>query len=151
MKRLTEHFTLEEMTISQTAARAGIDNTPSAAIVRNLRQTCEMLEAVRTTLGGAPILISSGYRSPALNKAVGGSKNSAHLEGLAADFTAPAFGTPFQIARAIAASSLAYDQLIHEFGVWVHLGLRQGALPRRENLSIFTGTGYLPGLRNGPK
>lgn len=149
MANLTEHFTLEEMTLSQAAARAGMDNTPSPTIVKNLKETCALLEAVRKVLGGVPILISSGYRSPALNKAIGGSKTSAHMEGFAADFTAPAFGTPLQVARAISASGLAYDQLIHEFGVWVHIGLRAGAL-RKEDLSIFSGTGYLKGLRSKP-
>ncbi len=146
---LSEHFTLEEMILSQTAARRGIDNKPTPEIVKNLKETCALLEAVRIALGGVPILISSGYRSPALNKAVGGSKTSAHMEGFAADFTAPAFGTPLQVARAISAAGIAYDQLIHEFGVWVHIGLRAGAL-RKEDLSIFSGTGYLPGLRGKP-
>ncbi|MCC6537975.1 MAG: peptidase M15 [Bryobacterales bacterium] len=148
-RSLSEHFTLEEMTLSQTAAREGIDNKPSPEIVKNLKETCALLEAVRKALGGVPVLISSGYRSAALNKAVGGSKTSAHMEGFAADFTAPAFGTPLQVARAISASGIAYDQLIHEFAVWVHIGLRKGA-PRKEDLSIFSGTGYLKGLRGKP-
>jgi len=71
------------------------------------------------------------------------------MDGFTADFTAPAFGTPLQVARAISASGIAYDQLIHEFGVWVHIGLRAGTL-RKEDLSIFTGTGYIEGLRSKP-
>lgn len=137
------------MILSQTAAREGIDNKPAPDIVKNLRVTCELLEHVRTLLGNVPIVVSSGYRSPALNKAVGGSKNSAHMQGFAVDFTAPAFGTPLQIARAISGSDLVYDQLIHEFGVWVHLGLSAGT-PRREDLSIFTAGKFLPGLRSKP-
>ena len=80
---------------------------------------------------------------------VGGSKISAHMQGLAADFTAPGFGTVLQVARKIAASEIAYDQLIYEFGSWVHIGLSTGH-PRQQNLSIFTGTGYLPGIIQKP-
>ena len=147
-RKLSEHFTLEEMILSQTAARKDIDNTPTPAIVVNLRLTVATLEDIRTLLG-VPILVSSGYRSPALNKAVGGSKISAHMQGLAADFTAPGFGTVLQVARKIAASEIAYDQLIYEFGSWVHIGLSTGP-PRQQNLSIFTGTGYLPGIIQKP-
>jgi hypothetical protein len=147
-KKLSEHFTLDEMILSQTAARKGIDNTPSAEIVANLKVMAATLEEIRALLG-APILISSGYRSPALNKAVGGSKKSAHMLGLAADFTAPGFGTVLQVAKKIAASDIAFDQVIYEFGSWVHVGLRVEA-PRREKLSIFTGTGYLPGIVSKP-
>ena len=148
MRMLTTHFSLAEMTASQTAARLGIDNTPDAAILRNLRRTATLLEEIRQILG-APIIVSSGYRCPALNKAVNGSKNSAHMLGLAADFTAPAFGTPFHVAKKIAAWGVEYDQLIHEFGTWVHIGLSDG-LPRRQALSIFSGTGYLPGIISSP-
>jgi len=146
-RHLSRHFTLEELVASQTASRRGIDNTPSPAVVRNLRKLAALLEKVRVLLDGAPVLVSSGYRCPALNAAVGGSKNSAHMAGLAADFTAPDYGTVLQVARRIAESNLRYDQLIHEYGGWVHIGLPQGrARPRRQDLSIFKGTGYLPGI-----
>jgi zinc D-Ala-D-Ala carboxypeptidase len=146
-KILTEHFTLDELVASQTAARRGIDNTPGAAALRHLKSLAEVLEEVRTLLGDVSLVISSGYRSPALNAAVGGSAKSAHMFGLAADFTAPKFGTVLQTAKKIAASGIAYDQLIHEYGSWVHLGLAApGVAPRRQNLSIFQGTGYLPGI-----
>jgi zinc D-Ala-D-Ala carboxypeptidase len=150
-KSLSEHFTLEELIISQTAARQGIDNTPSADIVRNLRKLAGMLEEVRSLLSGVPILVSSGYRCPELNKAVGGAKNSAHMDGLAADITAPAFGTVMQVARKIAASDLAYDQVIHEYGAWVHIGIaKDGVEPRGQKLSIFKGTNYLNGIVGKP-
>lgn len=141
---LTTHFSLAEMIASQTAARLGIDNTPPPDIIKNLRRTATMLEEIRQILG-CPIIVSSGYRCQALNKAVKGSKNSAHMVGLAADFTAPGFGNPFQVAKKIAAWGVEYDQLIHEFGTWVHVGLGDGP-PRRQALSIFSGTGYLPGI-----
>src|SRR5687767_12880711 len=106
MRHLSRHFTLEELVASQTATRRGIDNTPAPAVVRNLRKLAVLLERVRVLLDWAPILVSSGYRCPALNVAVGGSKNSAHMAGLAADFTAPEYGTVLQVARRIAQSSL---------------------------------------------
>lgn len=148
---LTPHFSLTELTASQTAARRGIDNTPNAEHRRNLKRLAQTLEQVRSLLGNRAVLVSSGYRGPALNTAIGGSRTSAHMSGLAADFTVPGFGTVFQTARAIAASDIVYDQLIHEYGSWVHLGLAaDGATPRRQNLSIFTGTGYLNGIVGRP-
>jgi zinc D-Ala-D-Ala carboxypeptidase len=150
-KSLSEHFTLEEFVISQIAVRKEIDNTPSADIVRNLRRLAAILENIRSFLGGVFILISSGYRSPALNTAVGGSAKSAHMLGLAADFTAPSFGTVIQVARKISGSDISYDQLIHEYGSWVHIGLaNNGVEPRKQNLSIFKGTGYLKGIVGKP-
>ena len=146
-RRLSRHFTLEELIVSQAASRRGIDNTPAPQVVRNLRRLATLLEQVRKLLGGAPILVSSGYRCPELNAAVGGSKASAHMAGLAADFTAPGYGSVYQVARKIAASDLRYDQLIHEYGAWIHIGLAPGrGKPRRQNLSIFKGTGYLKGI-----
>ena len=145
-KKLSEHFTVEELIFSQTAMRKGIDNTPAPEIVRNLRRLAGVLEEVRALLD-APVVISSGYRSPALNRAVGGAMNSAHMRGLAADLTVPDAGAVLQVARRIAASNIAYDQLILEYGSWVHVALADdGASPRRQDLSIFKGTGYLPGI-----
>lgn len=148
MIRLSEHFTLDEMTFSQTAARQGIDNTPSRTIITNLTDLCVVLEEVRELLA-APLLISSGYRSPPLNASVGGSANSRHVLGLAVDFTAPKFGAPLAVAKAIAESDIQFDQVIHEFGRWVHLGLAApGEKPRRRTLTIRNASeGYLPGLK----
>jgi len=150
-KQLSEHFTLEELVLSQTAARSGIDNTAPKEIVQNLRELARVLEQVRTLLGGVPILISSGYRCPELNRAIGGSKSSAHMRGLAADFTAPSFGTVLQVARKVAASDIGFDQVIHEYGSWVHIGLANiGEEPRLQRLSIFRNTGYLKGIVTSP-
>ena len=149
---LTPHFTLDELVASQTAARRGIDNTPPPDVLRNLQRLAQGLEEVRTRLGGLPLLISSGYRCPALNRAVKGAPNSLHMQGLAVDFTVPRFGTVLQTARAVAASGIAFNQVIHEFGSWVHLGLApDGQPPAGEKLSIFTGTGYLSGLVGQPR
>ena len=141
---LTPHFTLAEMTASQTANREGIDNTPDSQTIANLVLLCQTLESVRSLAGG-PILISSGYRSKALNRKVGGAASSAHVRGLAADIIAISL-TPRELARRILDSGLPFDQLILEFDGWVHLGLAE-ASPRREVLTIRKGTGYLPGLQ----
>jgi hypothetical protein len=130
---LSPHFTLAELTQSQTAAREGLDNTPPAEMVDALRKTAELLERVRALLG-KPILVSSGYRSPRVNRAVGGAAQSAHMLGCAADFSCPSFGSPLEICRAIAASDISFDQLIHEFRAWVHIAW--APLPRRQVLTI---------------
>ncbi|MGU7780543.1 D-Ala-D-Ala carboxypeptidase family metallohydrolase [Burkholderia sp. PU8-34] len=140
MGHLTTHFTLEEMVASDTARRRGIDNTPSPVVVANLRRTAEVLERVREQLGARPMIVTSGYRSPALNRAVGGVANSAHLSGLAVDFVCPKFGAPIDICRVIAASPIEFDQLIQE-GTWVHIGLvAYGTKPRRQVLTASFGT-----------
>jgi hypothetical protein len=140
---LTEHFTLPEMTVSESAARLGIDNTPDAAALANLHRLCTVLESVRL-LVDKPVLVSSGYRSRALNSAIGGSLGSAHIQGLAADINVPGL-TAATLAQRVADSPLMFDQLILEYDQWVHLGL-SSTRERRQLLTIRKGTGYLPGL-----
>ena len=117
---LSDHFSQDELTASQTATRQGIKNTPSPAVVENLRMLAALLEQVRTLLGDRSIHISSGYRSLALNRYIGSHDLSAHVRGYAADFTCPAFGTPIEVAKEIAESNLKFDQLIYE-GTWIHI------------------------------
>lgn len=120
--QMSAHFTLAEMTVSARAQREGIDNQPGPEIIPRLKVVAGQMEKVRELLGGKPITITSGYRSPALNAATPGSaKASAHTLGWAVDFQCPAFGSPLEIAERLARSSLSFDQLIHEHGVWVHL------------------------------
>jgi zinc D-Ala-D-Ala carboxypeptidase len=137
---LTPHFTLEEFTRSDKARVLSIDNTPAPAIIANLRRLAKFNELVRLELSGAAMVISSGYRCPSLNRVVGGAANSAHLDGLACDFTAPAFGTPMEICLQLEKSYLQFDQLIYERvsgAVWVHLGIAvEGKTPRRQVLTI---------------
>ena len=116
---LTEHFTLEELCYSEYATRRGIDNRPSDSVLSRLRVLADGLERVRAVLG-VPINISSGYRCGPLNLAIGGAENSAHVKGNAADFIAPAFGNPREIATIISKSGIKFDQLIQE-GRWVHI------------------------------
>jgi hypothetical protein len=118
---LTPHFTLEELTRSQIAARRGINNHPTPAILANLKRLAKFLEQVRL-LFDAPINISSGYRNEQVNELVGGAKNSQHLSGLAADFTIRGY-TIDDIVRTIVDSNLQYDQVIAEYSAWVHISI----------------------------
>jgi zinc D-Ala-D-Ala carboxypeptidase len=126
--KLTQHFSLAELTTSSTAQRMGLDNTPAPELVPRLVRTAEMLERIRTTLD-VPITVTSGYRAPAVNRAVGGVTSSDHAQGHAADFVAPGYGTPYQIAKLLAplVSTLGIGQLILE-GVkgkqWIHVSTR---------------------------
>ena len=126
--RLSPHFTLAELTHSNTASRLSIPNVPPASIITQLRNTASQMERVRELLGGRPILISSGYRSDAVNKAVGGSTTSAHRTGHAVDFTCPSFGSPAKVAAHLAKNlpASSYDQIIEEFGQWIHIGFGPG-------------------------
>lgn len=122
--RLSEHFTLAEMIASDTATRCRIDNTPPPEVVEHMRVAAAGMERVRTLLGGTSIRINSCYRCAKLNKEVGSTEKSAHLAGYAVDFVAPQFGKPYDVAKRIAANAELMkdvDQLIHEFGGWVHI------------------------------
>ena len=120
MTKLSPHFTLEEVCASSTATRLGIRNVPPPSALANLTSAVQQLEAVRALLG-SPVHVDSGFRSLALNFAVGGAANSAHLSGWAFDFVCPAFGTPLAIVKAVEASGIKFDQLIMEHNAWVHI------------------------------
>jgi len=130
---ISTHFTLDELTFSQTAARLGMSNEPPPEVLFALKKTALGLEMVRA-LVQAPIVISSGYRSPHVNRLVGGSKTSQHMTGEAADITAPGFGTAEKLVRAIVGSAIPYDQCILEFGRWCHISFSDA--PRRQALVI---------------
>lgn len=128
---LSPHFTLDELIATQ---HRGIDNDPPLGVANNLKRTAMLLEAVRLRLG-APIIVSSGYRSPALNKAVGGQPASQHLTGQAVDFICPGFGSPTTVASALQdCREVPYDQLILEYGRWVHISWSD--TPRHQALII---------------
>lgn len=132
---MSAYFTVAELTVTQ---QRGLDNTPDAATLRTMQdRLIPLLERVRVLLAN-PVIITSGYRSPAVNKAVGGSAKSAHLQGLAADFICPRFGHPLDIVRKLDASGLAFDQLIQE-GSWVHISADPRM--RREVLTAHFGPG----------
>ena len=146
--KLSDHFTLAEFTASDTAARLRLDNTPTAAHLLNLKTTAARMEEVRRLLGGKPIRITSAYRSPVVNRAVGGVVNSDHALGWAVDFTCAGFGDPLAMCRAIEASDIQYDQLIHERkpsgAWWVHISFHPRM--RRQNLT-YNGSSYRQGIQ----
>lgn len=138
---LTDHFTLEELSQSDTAVRMGIDNAPPPDVVPHLVVLAQGLEEVREALGGKPLHVNSGFRGEALErelcardfyrwcKAHGKQAVTAwgeyfarkgHPKGYCADFTCPSFGTPVEIVRKIKAAGIKVDQLIEE-GTWVHI------------------------------
>lgn len=133
MPKLTTHFSLEEMTFSETAVRNGLDNRPDPASRQNLRVLCEkVLEPIRELAGG-PINVTSGYRSPTLNSIVSGSPDSQHKTGEAADINCPLLN-PITLFEKIRTSKIPFDQLIDEFGAWVHVSHRSAGRNRREVL-----------------
>jgi len=121
--QLSAHFTLEEFVFSRTAARQDIDNHPGANEIGSLQDLCaNVLEPLRTALGKS-ITVTSGYRSPRLNKAVGGAANSQHVQGRAADLICSGLDTS-GLFKQIIQLDLPFDQLIYEGGrqsIWVHV------------------------------
>ena len=143
---LSPHFTLAEFTASAVASARRIDNTLPPELLANARATAEMLERIRDLLSGraaytVPLVLSSGYRCPALNLAIGSSSTSDHPRAQAADWTAPTFGTPLQICRALMplVSVLGIGQLIYECPAagrrWVHTSTR---LPEKQMNRVIT-------------
>ena len=135
MTQLTENFKLKELIATNT----GFDNAPPNHIVDNLYTLAQALEKVRTACGNNPIRVLSGYRSPDVNTAVKGSKTSAHMKGLAADFTVGTMSIK-DVFYTLRKSGIVYDQLILEPS-WIHIGL--AATPRKQNL-IYDGGNYVP-------
>ena len=136
--QLTPHFSLAELTVTKTK----IDNTPSKEVIEVLRTTAFYMEKVREILGNVAITINSGYRSPDVNRKVGGTSNSSHTYGYAVDFTA--YGhTPLTISNILSKSNLKFDQLIYE-KTWVHISFD----PRmRGNILTLKGKGkYVKGI-----
>lgn len=137
MKWASPHFSLDELIFSETATRKGIDNTPDDNALDNLYKTAMEMENVRELLDNNPILISSGYRCLALNELLGSKPTSAHIRGLACDFTCPKFGDPDDIVDTIFRSHIQYDQIILEFDKWVHIAFpKDGESARKKALII---------------
>lgn len=130
-----KYFTIEELCKSDTAIKKRIDNTPNSEVIQNLEQlVINILDPLREKYQN-PIMVNSGYRSPALNKAVGGSKTSHHMLGYAADITA---GSPSKnkiLFELIQKLDLPFDQLIDEKKFsWVHVSYTPE--PRKQILHL---------------
>jgi uncharacterized protein YcbK (DUF882 family) len=134
---LTPHFTLDELTASESAERNGWDNTPNDAELENLKRLADMLEQVKVVLGGKPIMINSAYRSKKVNDAVGSKDTSQHRIGCAADIRVPGM-TPDEVVRKVIASGIGYDQVIREFDRWTHISIPNSVdtSPRKQALII---------------
>ena len=134
--RLTPHFTLKELTVSQTATRLGLNNEPTEEHIENLTALCsEILEPLRMMLG-KPVIVTSGYRCHHLNALIGGSPTSQHKLGEAADIWVPGMST--EDLMGVICESFDHDQVIDEFGRWVHISFvakyRSDKFNRREAL-----------------
>jgi len=134
---LTPHFTLEELTASETAERNGWDNSPNDAELANLTRLADFLEQVKVVLDGKPIMISSGLRTKKVNDAVGSKDSSQHRTGCACDFRVPGM-TPDEVVRKIMASGISFDQVIREFDRWTHISIpnTDDTSPRKQALII---------------
>jgi zinc D-Ala-D-Ala carboxypeptidase len=137
--QLSEHFSLAELTFSQTALRKGIDNTPPVIELENLRRLCWLILEPLRTLWAVPIRIDSGYRSPILNNLVGGAPTSAHMDGRAADLV-PIGLDLTQAFAAIRNSQLPFDQLIIECNAWIHVAIADEGQPIRKVAMMASGS-----------
>jgi hypothetical protein len=134
--KLTENFSLQEMTVSEIGQRKGLDNTPNATEIANLVRTAALLEQVRKLIN-KPIIVNSAFRSKAVNDAVGSKDTSQHRIGCAADIRVPGM-TPKQVVEACIKANIPYDQIIEEFGSWTHISVPDmpSRPPRRQALTI---------------
>ena len=147
--RLSENFTLRELTKSQTAERKRIDNTPGEEEIKNLRALCRnILQPVRNNYK-APITPSSGYRSYALNEAIGSSPRSQHIKGQAVDFEVPWIGN--RLVACWVRDNLLFDQLILDFykesdpnSGWVHVSYVDSPAKNRKKAQMFDGRTWKP-------
>lgn len=140
--QLSEHFNLDEATYSETAVRLGISNQPSTLQLENMKHAAECLEPLRAVTG--PLRINSWLRLPEVNVAVGGSKVSSHMDGWAIDVSSTKM-TPIELCHKVEELGIKFDQIIHEFGRWMHISFAPEM--RQQKLTIFKPEGkYKPGI-----
>ena len=147
-QQITEHFTVEEFERSSTADRLGIDNRVPAALLPNLKILCEVVLEPLRAYAGKPIVISSGYRCPAPNRAVGGASQSEHLRGEAADLHLPAIAEG-RTSFGWLMDNTTFDQLIWERNpqgtYWIHVSCK--ADPRQNRNRVVSA---IPSLAKAP-
>lgn len=128
--KITENFTMEELTESGIAERNGIDNVPDQKSLGNLVRLAHSLQEIRDLIN-APLIVTSGFRCQEVERILKKKSNdwiskSQHTRGNAADIRSHAFGTPRKLVETIINSPVKFDQLILEFDSWVHFGLSDG-------------------------
>ena len=129
---LSEHFSLDEATYSETAIRMHINNQPDERQLENMKSAANQLEAVRNVTGA--LRVNSWLRLPDVNVAVGGSKVSSHMDGWAIDCSSTAH-TPYELCQIVLKNNIKFDQCIHEFGKWMHLSFAPEM--RQQSLTIY--------------
>lgn len=137
MGSLTKNFSLWEFEASQEATRRGIDNSVPQSLIPHIHELAEWLQVLRDGLSkkynrDVSIVVSSGYRSPKLNRAIGGSSKSHHMKGVAADIRASGL-TPQELFEFICRGDAGeFDQCIQEFNSWVHLSIGLRSAKKRK-------------------
>jgi hypothetical protein len=140
--QLSEHFSLDEATYSETAIRLNIDNLPNPQQFENMKKSAQQLEAVRNVTGA--LRVNSWLRLPDVNVAVGGSKVSSHMDGWAIDCSSSAH-TPYELCQLVLKAGIKFDQMIHEYGHWMHISFAPEM--RQQELTIYKPEGkYKPGI-----
>jgi hypothetical protein len=139
---LSEHFSLDEATYSETAIRMNINNQPDERQLANMKAAAWHLEEVRNVTG--PMRVNSWLRLPDVNLAVGGSKVSSHMDGWAIDCSSSAH-TPYALCQLVIKAGIKFDQMIHEYGRWMHISFAPEM--RQQALTIYKPEGkYKPGI-----
>jgi hypothetical protein len=129
---LSEHFSLDEATYSETAIRMHINNQPDDRQLENMKSAANQLEAVRNVTGA--LRVNSWLRLPDVNVAVRGSKASSHMDGWAIDCSSTVH-TPYELCQIVIKAGIKFDQMIHEYGSWMHISFAPEM--RQERLTIY--------------
>jgi len=129
---LSEHFSLDEATYSETAIRLHIDNLPNPQQFENMKTAAANLEKVRAVTGA--LRVNSWLRLPDVNVAVGGSKVSSHMDGWAIDCSSNAH-SPYDLCQLVKNAGIKFDQMIHEYGRWMHISFAPEM--RQQELTIY--------------
>ena len=130
-----KYFTIKVLCKSSTADRLGIDNSPNSEVISNLKKLVEFILDPLREKYGKPIYVNGGYRCPALNKAVNGSKTSQHMQGLAVDITTRSIAGNKILFNLIQELKLPFDRLIDEQKFkWVHVSFSEK--PRKQILHL---------------
>ena len=129
---LSEHFSLDEATYSETAIRLNINNQPDERQLANMTTAAQKMEEVRNVTGA--LRVNSWLRLPDVNVAVGGSKVSSHMDGWAIDCSSSAH-TPYALCQLVIKAGIKFDQMIHEYGRWMHISFAPEM--RQQELTIY--------------